>query len=182
VKRTELQNNLAITMVLISGGMLFTTLFMGYAIYRSSAVVWPPVGASKVALGLPTLATLTILVSSWFCYLTRKAVKDANMAKAKMELNVTISLGLVFMLIQSLLWYKLKANGVYTHSGIFASILYAFTWIHAAHVVLGLTALGWLRFVMKSSDGILQKTINVERFWHFLAVIWIIMFLTLFVL
>ncbi|HXH74200.1 MAG TPA: cytochrome c oxidase subunit 3 [Bacteriovoracaceae bacterium] len=183
MNRSQSQNNLAMTIVLISGAMLFATLFMGYAIYRTSAPTWPPMGSTKVSLGLPFLATLTILLSSWFCHRVQLAVKVENFARASMELNMTLGLGFVFLFIQSSLWFHMKNVGLYTSSGIFASILYAYTWIHAVHVVLGLFSLIWLRVVLRPSNArILQKTINVERFWHFLGIVWIIMFLTLFVL
>jgi len=182
VKRSDLQQNLAMTMVLISGGMLFATLFMGYAIYRSSAVVWPPVGVSNIELTIPLLSTVVILLSSFFMNLTTKAVKTSNVVKAKMELKFTLGLGLVFMLAQSYFWYHLKSAGVYASSGIFASIIYAYTWIHALHVFFGLVALGWLWYSLNTSSKLIaQRAINVERFWHFLGIIWVIMFITIFV-
>lgn len=183
MKRNELQNNLAMTIALVSWAMLFATLFMGYAIYRSSANVWPPMGFSKVSLTLPTLSTLIILLSSWFCYQTKLSLKIKDLSKARLNLNYTMLLGFGFMLIQSLLWSHLKSTGVYVSSGIFASIIYAFTWIHAAHVFCGLFALIYLRMVLKpTKTNLLQIAINVEKFWHFLGVIWILMFLTLFVI
>lgn len=183
MKRNELQNNLAMTIALISWAMLFATLFMGYAIYRSSSNVWPPMGFSKISLTLPLVSTLTILLSSWFCYQTKLNLRIKNFNKAKSQLNTTLVLGFAFMLIQTLLWNHLKSTGVYVSSGIFASIIYAFTWIHAAHVFCGLGVLLYLRMVLKpSKENLLQVAINVEKFWHFLGIIWIIMFLTLFVI
>ncbi len=169
------------TMVLISGSMLFTTLLMGYAIYRTSATTWPPVGTTPVALGYPLLSTFTIFLSSWFMRLVKKDVSDIK--KAKMNLDATLVLGVLFLGIQTLFWNELKSSGLLVSSGIFSSILYGFTWIHAAHVVMGLLSLVWLRFVLKSGTRNLEvKVLNVEKFWHFLGVIWLIMFITLFVL
>lgn len=183
MKRVELQNNLAMTIALVSWAMLFATLFMGYAIYRSSSNVWPPMGFNKVSLTLPIISTMAILLSSYFCYQTKLNLKLQNLVKAKANLNLTLGLGLLFMAIQTLLWNHLKSTGVYVSSGIFASIIYAFTWIHAAHVICGIAALFYLRMVLKpTKNNLLQIGINVEKFWHFLGIIWIIMFLTLFVI
>jgi cytochrome c oxidase subunit III len=183
VKRTELQNNLAMMILLMSGAMLFLTLLMGFAIYRTSAEVWPPMGFNPIPLGLPGLSTATILISSWFCYQMRLAVGARDFAKASLELHMTTVLGIVFMLIQGLFWHELRASGLYVSSGVFASIMYAFTWIHAAHMVGGLLSLLWLRLVFRPDDKrLLQRAINVEKFWHFLGIIWIVLFLTLFVL
>ncbi len=183
MKRNELQNNLAMTVVLISAAMLFVTLFMGYAVYRSSADVWPPMGVAKVSLWLPLLSTILISISSWYCYQVRLSVAKNDLAAAKGHLGLTTLLGVAFMLAQSGLWFSMKNSGVFVTSGIFASVMYGFTWIHAVHVVLGLFALGYLRWVLRTpSPYLLQKTINVEKFWHFLGVVWVVMFLGLFVL
>ena len=169
------------TMVLISGTMLFATLLMGYAVYRTSATDWPPVGTTPVGLGYPLLSSLTIFLSSWFMRLVKKDVADIK--KSKMNLDATLVLGFLFLGIQTLFWNELNSSGLLVGSGIFSSILYGYTWIHAVHVVMGLMSLVWLRFVLKPTTRNLEvKILNVEKFWHFLGVIWLIMFITLFVL
>jgi cytochrome c oxidase subunit 3 len=184
VKKTDLQSNLAMMIVLVSGTMLFMTLFMGYAIYRTSATYWPPLGIPKIGLAIPFISTLVIIASSWFAYQVKILVKLGLFEKAHIQLNMTLVLGTTFLMTQSYLWYHMKSTGVYVEtSGIFGSVIYGFTWIHAVHMVLGLCALLYLKIVLKPNTvNFLQKTINVEKFWHFLGVIWIIMFLTLFVL
>jgi cytochrome c oxidase subunit 3 len=184
VRKTDLQNNLATMVVLLSGTMLFATLFMGYAVYRTSATYWPPLGIPKVGLLIPFLSTVVIVISSWFAYQVRTHMKVGNLEKAHFHLNWTLFFGSAFLLVQSYLWFHMKNTGVFVGtSGIFGSVLYGFTWIHAVHMVLGLGALIFLKLVLKvGNPNNLQRTINVEKFWHFLGVIWIIMFLTLFVL
>ena len=67
-------------------------------------------------------------------------------------------------------------------------MIYAFTWIHTAHMVLGLIAFIYLGFLLFKNNWILddsiklQKANSVLRFWHFLAVIWLMMYALLFVL
>lgn len=172
------------TITLVMGSMLFATLFMGYAIYRSNALVWPPLGIPKVSLLIPTLSTLVIAVSSWFAYQVRKCMTLNDFNKAHQHLNFTLVLGTLFMISQGYLWFNLKESGIFLgSSGIFGSVLYGFTWIHAFHVVLGLGALVYLKLVLKpTTQNSLQKTINVEKFWHFLGVVWLLMYLTMFVL
>jgi cytochrome c oxidase subunit 3 len=184
VKKTDLQNNLAMTITLVMGSMLFATLFMGYAIYRTSASVWPPLGIPKVSLLIPFLSTIVIVMSSWFMAKVRENVKVLDLINSNFYLNLTLAFGCIFLLLQSFLWFHLKSTGVFVGtSGIFGSILYGFTWIHALHMILGVSGLVYLKFKLTpSGTDLLQKSVNVEKFWHFLGVIWIIMFLTIFVL
>lgn len=182
MKRAEMQNDLAMTVGLVSAGMLFVTLLMGYAIYRTSAPVWPPAGFNPVSLFWPSVSTLLIMVSSWFAYQFKALTRMNDFSGAHRNLNRTLACGVGFMASQITLWAELKRTGVFVSSGIYSSVLYGFTWIHAAHVVLGLGALIYLKFVLKPTTRlVLQKTLNVEKFWHFLGLVWLAMFVLLFV-
>ncbi len=182
MKRGELQINLATNIAIISMSMLFATLFMGYAIYRSSAPVWPPMGMMKISLLLPTLSTIVIFISSFFCYFTTANIKKNDFSQARRNLNYSILLGVSFIFLQCLIWSHMKSIGLYTHSGIFASITYALTWIHAAHMIAGLIALVYLKKILKpETSNLIPKAKNIENFWYFLEIVWIVMFLTLFV-
>jgi cytochrome c oxidase subunit 3 len=88
------------------------------------------------------------------------------------------------MLSQSMLWHSLKIQGIFASSGIFPSIIYAFTWIHAAHIVAGIGLLLWLQLsALKEINSMAKiRAANVGKFWHFLGVVWFIMFVTIFVL
>lgn len=181
-KRSDLQLNLATNIVLISMAMLFATLFMGYAIYRSSATVWPPMGMVRVPLLYPCLSTLVIFISSFFCYGISAQLKKENFKGAHRNLNLTLCFGAVFMLLQGLLWMQMRNQGLFVSSGIFASITYALTWIHFAHMIAGLGALLLLKKWLRPETRSLQtKTACVENFWYFLEIVWFIMFFILFV-
>jgi cytochrome c oxidase subunit 3 len=161
--------------------MLFLTLMMGFAIFRFTAPVWPPAGMEKPSLLLPTISTLVIVLSS-LIYISFEKNVVKGMAD-KRGLTWTLILGVAFMVSQFLFWNQLKSHGIFVSSGIFASIIYAFTWIHAAHIVAGLGLLVWLYSALKTADSMTAvKVTSVGKFWHFLGIVWIIMFVTIFVL
>jgi cytochrome c oxidase subunit III len=181
VRRAELQGNLAMTVTLVSGGMLFITLFMGYAVYRSSAPFWPPLNIDQVPLTWPWVSSMIIALSSWTCYQARLQAQRGEWKSAQLFSLFTIFCGLTFIGTQSLLWSDLKTSGILVSSGVFASILYGFTWIHALHMVLGVGGLVFMHLtLLKSSEASLYKVMNVEKFWHFLGIVWAFMFAGLF--
>lgn len=170
----KLSSSIAMTMTLVSFSMLFATLFLGYISYRLTSEIWPPVGMQRLSLGLPTISTLFILLSS-FTYLLFE-----NSGERKW-LGVTTFLGFAFMATQFLFWRDLDLSGIYVDTTIFASMIYAFTWIHAGHVVGGL--LGLLILLMRlgrHSSALWIK--NIGQFWHFLGITWFIIFVGIFVL
>jgi cytochrome c oxidase subunit 3 len=175
----KIVNGVGMIIVLVSFTMLFMTLMMGFAVYRLTAPVWPPQGMVRPSLLLPVLSTLSIFFSSVCYYWYEK-----DLVKNQKGLLGTIILGFAFMIIQSVFWYSLHAQGIYTSTGIFASIMYAFTWIHAAHIIAALALLLWLRLTYSKIDHqkLVIRSMNVGKFWHFLGIIWLIMFVSIFVL
>ena len=184
LKRRSLSSSIAMTMIMVSFTMVFATLMLGYFSYRFTSDVWPPMGMQRVDLGLPTISTVIILLSSFTYFLSESAYTQKNVKKFNLFYLVTFALGVVFMAIQSWLWFSLKRNGLFVDSGIFASMIYGFTWIHAAHVVGGIGALLCLipTFNQKrSEDSSVLWVKNVGIYWHFLGVVWVIMYFSLFV-
>ncbi len=174
----EIISSVAMIVTLVSFAMLFATLMMGFAMFRITSPVWPPAGMTKPSLILPSLSTLCIFLSSMSFIWFEKNIAD------KRGLIVTIVLGFGFMLIQSLLWHSLSSQGVFVSSGIFPSIIYTFTWIHAAHIVAAISLLFWLLFsvLKENTPKVRIQASNVGKFWHFLGIVWFIMFVTIFVL
>ncbi len=178
---TEMQNfrnSVAMTVTLISFGMMFASLFLGYFLMRSNAAVWPPVELQNLPKLLPFLSTL-ILAASSFTYF-----KFERGEKKKAFWLATIVLGFMFLGTQSALWNALAESGILVSHGQAPSMVYAFTWLHAAHVIIALLLVLWLGyFVFRRPEKLTTgKLVNVGKFWHFLGVVWLMMYLMLFVL
>lgn len=183
-KREKMTSSIAMIMTLVSFSMLFATLMLGYIAYRFTSEVWPPVGMQRANLGLPTISTVIILMSSLTYFLTESAFEAGESKKVKRYFSVTFLLGLGFMVSQLFLWNDLKLSGIYVDTTVFASIIYAFTWVHAAHVVGGILALIFLIPSVQGKRDQLRNHIwfkNVGQFWHFLGIVWAIIYFSIFV-
>lgn len=177
----QIISSIAMIVALVSFGMLFFTLMMSFAIYRFTAPVWPPAGMVKPSLLLPTLSTCFIFLSSLFYFSFEKKIKEGKIEKEKLQ--GTLFFGVLFMACQFVFWNHLKTQGIYVSSGIFASIIYAFTWIHAAHIFAALILLIYLLNNLKKTNLLTTvKVASIGKFWHFLGIVWLVMFLTIFVL
>jgi cytochrome c oxidase subunit 3 len=172
------QNSVAMTVTLISFGMMFASLFLGYFLVRFNSPAWPPVEIENMPKLLPFLSTLVMGLSS-FTYF-----KMENSADKKKFWLMTVALGALFLGLQFVLWNALSASGILVSNGNVPSMVYAFTWLHAGHIVLALGLVLWLgNFIFRKPEGLTAaKVINVGKFWHFLGVIWLLMYLMLFVL
>lgn len=180
-RREKLANSISEIVMIVSFAMLFATLMLGYTMYRLTSDSWPPMGLQRVDLLIPAFSTVVLVVSSFTLSAFNKNRLE-NLKSAKIALWSTIVLGTVFGVSQWFLWQDLEAVGLIASEGIFQSILYGFTWIHAAHVILGW--FGLLLLIPTVGNGetkVLARVGLVSKFWHFLDIVWIIMFLTIFV-
>ena len=174
-------SSVAMSVTLVSFGMLFLTLMMAFALYRFTAPIWPPAGMDRPSLLIPSISTFLIALSSYLFIVFQKNIEKG--ITDKRNLFFVLILGLGFMISQFIFWNQLKTHGIYASSGIFPSIIYSFTWIHAAHIVAGLGLLAWLFGSLNNPDKMTAvKVSSIGKFWHFLGIVWLIMFVTIFVL
>jgi cytochrome c oxidase subunit 3 len=172
------------TILFVSIGMLFMTLFMMYGVFRYSQAMWPPMGVEKQPLIYSTISTILILLSSGTLERAHKRFK-VSIKEYKSAMKVTIGLGILFLISQYFVWTDLTKRGLGVSEGIFPSILHGFTYIHWAHIVLALGALIWaLKFKdIKETGELVNQTQfkNIVKCWHYLGIIWIILYGILFV-
>ena len=158
---------------------------MGYMVYRVRATVWPPMGMNDLSLFYPSISTVLIILSSVTYFLFEQQLREEKPSAAKKMLLSSLGLGLGFCVSQFMVWSDLAFRGITQGSGIFGSMIYGFTWIHIAHVAIGVSLLAWLAYkvrnisTMEIKDTLRAK--NVGMFWHFLGLVWLIMYLILFV-
>lgn len=173
------QNSVAMTVTLISFGMMFATLFLGYFLVRFNAPVWPPVEIENLPMLLPLMSTLVMGLSSYTYYMM-----EMRADQRKTFWIATVALGFLFLGLQFALWNALAQSGILVSNGNVPSMVYAFTWLHAAHIVMALGLVLWLGvFIFRKPEGLTKaRLVNVGKFWHFLGVIWLLMYLMLFVL
>jgi len=180
----QITSSIAMTVILVTFSMLFASLLLGFTVFRLTSEVWPPMGFERVDLFLPTISTIVIALSSFTFWKYEKFFLIENSEK-KLWLGFTTILGLSFMVTQALLWSDLHSKGIYVQDGIFPSIIFSFTWTHAAHVVVAWLLLFYLVPTLKegvSVESLENRVFNIGKFWHFLGVVWLIMYITIFLL
>lgn len=181
----ETANSIAMLVLLVSLSMLFATLMLGYVFYRWTSDVWPPMGLPKVDIIYPSISTVIIILSSLSYHSFESSYSKGKELFKPTALLVTIVLAAAFLVSQLKLWTYMNQIGLYVEGGVFPSILHGFTWIHAGHLVVALLLLFYLSLVVIKSPFKIDRSMaikNIGKVWHFLGLVWIIIYLTLFVL
>jgi cytochrome c oxidase subunit 3 len=117
--------------------------------------------------------------------LARRGSRRGNAADAKRWLIVTEALGIAFLASQYIAWRQLAAQGVFLPSNPHSSFFYILTGAHGLHLLGGLVALAVAATRTSRDDStrtLLHRTTLCATYWHFFAVLWLMLFVVLFVL
>jgi heme/copper-type cytochrome/quinol oxidase subunit 3 len=183
LSRKELQDlrnkRTGLALFQLSWIIIFVVLVMAYFQIRSLAATWPPVGAEKPGLALPTIATLALLASSVLARRASHSVKDGHTDTFLSQWRVIIGLGVLFALIMAYQFVAIPfdAPGQY---GVMFRVLIGYHLIHA--LVIG----GFLIRVYRGGQEGQYGPMNfwlVEAaagLWNFVTVAWILFYLVLY--
>jgi cytochrome c oxidase subunit 3 len=142
-------------------------------IWRSQTLpYWDPVVVPKVLW----LSTTLILVSSGTFEIGRRLYAKGEWRWASRWLLLTATIGAAFVASQLTAWRRLMDQGAYLMDNPHGSFYYIFTGLHAAHLIGGMVALFYVVFGPNRS----RELVNVVGYyWHFLTVLWLILFAAL---
>jgi cytochrome c oxidase subunit 3 len=159
--------------------MFFSGLFAAYFTIRASVDDWPP---ADVELGTlrAGIFTLLLVASSFTMQLAHRAAEDGKRRDVQRWLAATLLLGTVFLANQGL---EYAANDFSIDSHAYGSVYYLMTGLHGLHVLGGLLAMLLLlaRATSEPDLGPQEPAIAVVGYyWHFVDVVWIGLFATLF--
>ncbi len=174
---------LAVKLAILSEIMLFGALFAAYFVIRGASGEWPPAnGPERPELVLPGLNTLLLILSSGTMQLGVRAARRGDRSRILRWLGLTLLLGGIFIVVQG---YEFATNGFGLGSGIFGSTFYILTGFHGAHVLVGLAIIGIVANRARLGLVSAEHHTAVEAssyYWHFVDVVWLFLFSTVYVL
>ncbi len=167
---------------LASESLMFVGLFVVYLMFMSMNETWPPEG-TEVELLLPTVNTVILVSSSFVINLGTKAIKQNQAQQMRLWFLVTALMGATFLAGQV---YEYVTLGYGLNANIFANCFYLMTGFHGLHVFVGVLLIlaVWFRSLPEGHYGAESHAgVEVaEIYWHFVDIIWIILFTLLYVL
>jgi heme/copper-type cytochrome/quinol oxidase subunit 3 len=170
-----------------SWAMMFGALFFMYLALRAQSAHWPPPGAAELPVLLPGASTAAIVVSSLTLIRALSLLRAGKHRASLGWMAVTGLLGLGFVALQVVLWTGLWRSGITPSTGTVGTVVYGLTVLHAIHVALGLAVLGYLLVVAirgaRGAEQMHRRLVSLRlcgMFWHFVDVVWVLMFVGIF--
>jgi cytochrome c oxidase subunit 3 len=165
--------------------MFFGGLFAAYFNARASFVgEWGPLHPAEPLEIMPIALPITIILisSSVTMQFGVWAIRRGDQRAMRFWTLVTLILGVIFLIGQV---YDYSVLGFGIGDGVFGTVFYTLTGFHGAHVFGGTVGLTIL--VARASQGQFsaRNHVAVEAvsiYWHFVDVVWIALFTTLYFL
>ncbi|NJM71281.1 MAG: heme-copper oxidase subunit III [Scytonema sp. RU_4_4] len=166
---------------LLSESVIFLSFFTGYIVYKTTTPDWLPPGVSGLEIKDPAINTVVLVASSFVIYLAERALVRDNLNQFRLFLLATMAMGTYFLVGQAIEWNHL-AFGFTT--GVFGGTFYLLTGFHGLHVLTGiiLQMIIFARsFIPGNYDSSHFGVNSTSLFWHFVDVIWIILFVLIYI-
>ena len=156
--------------------VLFSLIFTAY-IYSI------PPGQDTMYLLKPNLLwlnTTVLFFVSYFFYKITNDLERKETSKIKKNLIIVGGLSYLFLFGQIIFWMQLMKSGNFVTTNTYFSSFYVFTTLHGLHL------LGGLFFWGRATTKLFTNNFNVTKtkqaielcaiYWHFLLIVWFILF------
>jgi len=188
---------LGMWLFLITEILLFSGLFVAYAVYRQ----WHPTAFVEASATLDvtfgTLNTVVLLTSSLTVALAIHYVQRDKIKQCVAYLGTTLVLAGAFMVVKYFEYTDKFEHGVYPgglldphgehyayladvpYASQFFSIYFVMTGIHGLHVIAGMAVIGWVavRAWMGGYSSEYYTPVELSGlYWHLVDIVWIFLF------
>lgn len=160
---------------------VFATLVVSFFYLRMGADAWPPEPLPLPELLLPTINTLILLASSGAMLWADRGIKKGKQRQLALALTLGIAMALVFLGLKAYEYLHHVSFGWDDHA--YGSIVWTIVGFHSAHVIalvlktVVVATLAWRGYFTR--DRRLAVAVN-GIYWHFVVLIWIPLYLTLY--
>ena len=168
---------------LTGDAMSFGILLVGYGTLRAASSNWP-IPNDILGISLTAFMTFLLIVSSLTMVKGLSAVKKGDIAGSKKYLGFTILGGIIFLSLQAYEWTHLIHKGLgFTEnpwgSSLFGSTFFTITGFHGMHVTGGVIYLSIVLINAQMGKFSAENYNLVELvglYWHFVDLVWILVF------
>jgi cytochrome c oxidase subunit 3 len=173
---------LGMLLFIMSEIMIFGAFFTAYFFIRIvNHNPWPAHGTT-LPEGVAGMNTAILLSSSLTIHWALVSIKKGNRFGLKAGMLTTFLLGLTFLFVQVNEYVHI---GFPPHASAQATVFYALTGLHGAHVFIGLCLL--LMVTVRSFRGHYSPEAHYGMevpgiYWHFVDIMWVIVYTTVYVL
>lgn len=179
---------LGVWLFLASEVMLFGALFSSYVLLRTGAPpgTWPH-GREFLNIWLAMLNTIILIASSVTMVMSWASLKLNDFKKYRLYMGLTILAGFGFMIVKAFEYGHKFEIGLFPKSNTFLAIYFTLTGLHGLHVLGGMIVNGYFwgpgaKLWRTQPERFANRVEVAGLYWHFVDLVWIFLFPTLYLL
>jgi len=166
--------------------MLFGGLFSAYIVIRVGTEEWWH-GWNHLSVPIASVNTLILIGSSVTMVMAWASLKMNKPQKFKLYLGLTVLAGLAFLGIKSFEYWGKFSHGHFPETNNFYATYFTLTGLHGLHVLGGVIVNAYFLLpgfgMWKREPERFTNRIEVAGlYWHFVDLVWIFLFPTLYLL
>ena len=166
--------SVALRVILVIATVVFALFVVAYG-DRMTFSDWRP-------LAEPSLLwanTIVLVLSSAAWHWATLSVRRGQAEGVRTGLLLGGGFAVAFLFGQYWAWQQLIGAGYFAESNPANAYFYLLTGVHAVHVLGGLLAWGWVLAKVWRASDVVTARLGVEMcavYWHFLLVVWLVLF------
>jgi cytochrome c oxidase subunit 3/cytochrome o ubiquinol oxidase subunit 3 len=169
--------------LIIAESAIFIIFVVAYVYYIGKSLSGP---TPAQVLEVPIFGTVCLLSSSITIHFAESALRKNNLRTFTLFLAGTVLLGAIFLITTAQEWYRLiYEKGLSIRTNLFGTTYYSLVGLHASHVIVGLIMLTLVLLFSLAGHVTEEHSEKVETlalYWHFVDAVWVVVFLTVYVL
>jgi len=172
---------------LASEVMLFGALFSTYVLLRVGNPEWKHGWDLGLNIPLATLNTMILITSSVTVVMAWYSLQINKFDTARLYLWATVALALGFMVVKYFEYTAKFSHGITPKSNLFFAIYFTMTGLHGLHVLGGVVVFLYLvgpgsRMWLTHPEKYTNRIECTGLYWHFVDLVWIFLFPSLYLL
>ena len=169
--------------LIVAESAIFLIFVVAYIYYIGKSLSGP---TPAEALEIPVFGTICLLSSSITIHFAESALRKNNLRRFTLYLAGTVLLGTIFLITTAQEWYHLiHDKGLTIRTNLFGTTYYSLVGLHASHVIAGLIMLSLVLFFSlrgQVREAHSERVETIALYWHFVDAVWVVVFLTVYVL
>ena len=171
---------------LASEVMLFGSLFSAYLLLRTGSSSWPR-GSTILNVPLATLNTMVLIFSSVTMVMSWASLAMKNFSKYRLYMGLTVLMGFAFLAIKAFEYGHKFEHHHFPSTSTFYAIYFTLTGLHGVHVIAGIIVNLYFLFRghllwEKDPEWLTNRVECAGLYWHFVDLVWILLFPVLYLL
>src|SRR5579863_7715032 len=177
------RGRVGILALILTESAFFSIFVVAYIFYLGKSQSGP---YPRDVLSIPILNTICLLSSSITIVVAVRALRAGSIRAFAAWWFVTFALGLEFMIGTALEWHRLiYREGLTIRTNLFGTTYYSLVGLHALHVTVGLLLILLVMILTMCgymSERQVERTDVLSWYWHFVDAVWVVVFLTVYVI